>query len=352
MSTVDLRDAQKCLNGTQTTGIFVLPFEIRDTIWKLSMPDDNEMIVQAKSDHCPKHKYELEKHDCIISFSIVKQRTTVPAVLQLCAESRASIPLLNGGEQRGSKIWWNAACDKILFDFDFDPRCLEGRPVLCDRFAHLVVGISYGIFFSLKLSLQPDMHTVRVESQARGQLLKLVEKLPQLKTFSIAYPDMGENMQPTPMQDRVRAHLNNIRTLVSSGPVADFKAITQMWSWSSSINSYGVTRPDGVQILGPPLDAITFGPGAGRVYTRPFEFVTRPAHHLAQATTSHMWHLQEPSTEFNQWFGFLILDCYASLSHEFDHDCPFSRVCSLCRRPQADRHNHFIYPRLQRQWGH
>ncbi|KUI65349.1 hypothetical protein VM1G_00764 [Cytospora mali] len=226
-------------SGIERIGIFMLPFELRRKIWRMTLPDESK-TVQAKSDNCPRHTHLSNiRYNCIISFSVVQQTNprTIPIALHICAESRASISILPGSEneQNGSGIWWNPAIDKILLDFDFDPRCLMGRTRLCRLLRHLVVGFTYGALFSITLNLHPDMQTVVAETRAHGQLQDLIVQLPMMKSFWIAYPDIprsrpiGHHYLVTNGQEALRADLMSMDMMASAeDPTATFRAFFSM----------------------------------------------------------------------------------------------------------------------------
>ncbi|ROV98371.1 hypothetical protein VMCG_07135 [Cytospora schulzeri] len=339
MATLNFKNTKMAMDGSQTKGIFRLPPEIRNNIWNFSLPDDGK-VVQARSDKCAKHKHEHETDkNCIISFSIVQQQSNtrpVPAVLHLCTESRAIVPFLHGGEKGASGIWWNPAVDKILFDFDFNPCCLEGRTGLCAVFNHVVVGISYGALFSIKLSLEPDMHTLHAETAARGQLAKLIEKLPEMQTLSIAYPDVSgcsgcdwrasqSNRQglvclysyTVPFgsariadRDRLRGNPENMVEVVSfRNPSAVFQSIELLDCWMRQMRvtdamtdrqrRYIFSGSARQQQMVPPFDEVPFGPFAVKIFTE-------PAPHMIPFSKFYMQHSLSISVEHMRWMLFLL----------------------------------------------
>lgn len=289
MATVNFKTIKKPLNGTQTTGIFVLPPEIREKIWKLSLPDDGK-IVQARSHRCLKHDPEVNMKYCIITFSFIQQQNKsrkVPVILQVCAESRATLPFLYGDQPGASRVWWNPAIDKIHLGFDFNPSCLESREGLCARFRHVVVDISFGALFSIKLSLQPDMHTVLVQTAARGQLSELIKKLPNMETLSMAPPiprfidtlraSQRPDNTPVSKQDRLRGDLEKLIELASSSnPAAVFHAIESMNGWMGNLKPAVVRRLKNLKV-------VPFGPVASWV-------LPEPGLRLAQNTALQMQH--------------------------------------------------------------
>ncbi|ROV89550.1 hypothetical protein VSDG_08534 [Cytospora chrysosperma] len=289
MATVNFKATKKPLNGSQTTGIFVLPPEIRDKIWKFSLPDDGK-IIQARSHRCLKHDPKVNMKYCIITFSLIQQQNKsrkVPVVLQVCAESRAILPFLYGDQPGASRVWWNPAIDKIFLGSDFNPSCLQGREGLCALFRLVVVDISFGAFFFIKLSLQSDMQTVLAQTAARGQLSELIKKLPNMETLSMAPPirifvntrrgiQRRDNTYVS-KQDRLRSDLKKLIELASSSnPAAVFHAIKSMNAWMGS------RKPAVVRDM-KNLEVVPFGPVASWVFPE-------PGLRLAQNTALQMQH--------------------------------------------------------------
>ncbi|KUI55599.1 Major royal jelly protein 3 [Cytospora mali] len=297
-------------NGNEPIGIFMLPPELRRKIWRMTLPDESK-VVQAKSDNCPRHThFSSTRYNCIISFSVVQQTNprTVPIALHICAESRATIPILPGSEseRNGCGIWWNPAIDKILLDFDFDPRCLGGRTRLCRLLRHLVVGFTYGALFAITLNLHPDMQTVVAETRARGQLRDLIVQLPMMKTFWIAYPDMS---RPTGHQtlmahgrEPLRADLMFMDMMASADdPTATFRAFFSMdWRMRQATNSSMIARSMFTLVFmrvvnehRPSLDPIPGLQATIRLATR--------APHLASMTPCYISHSSYVSARYALW---------------------------------------------------